>query len=81
MALAAFLHEYRVTFPVGVDLPAADRPIPRTMAAYGMQGTPTLILIDRWGRLRRQMFGAEDDMRVGADIARLLSEQERTDDA
>jgi hypothetical protein len=51
------------------------------MAAYGMQGTPTLILIDRGGRIRRQMFGAEDDMRVGADIARLLSEQERTDDA
>ena len=81
VALAAFLHEYRVTFAVGVDLPAATGPIPRTMAAYGMQGTPTLILIDRWGRLRRQTFGAEDDMRVGADIARLLSEQERTDDA
>ncbi len=74
VALAAFLHEYRVTFPVGIDAPAARGPIPQTMAAYGMQGTPTLVLIDRWGRLRKQSFGTEDD------IASLLAEQERTDD-
>ena len=80
VALAAFLHEYRLTFPVGVDRPAANGPIPQTMAAYGIQGTPTLILIDRWGRLRKQTFGTEDDMRVGADIAFLLAEQEHTDD-
>jgi hypothetical protein len=47
-----------------------------TMASYGMQGTPTLILIDRWGRLRKHSFGVEDDMRVGADIAFLLAERE-----
>jgi hypothetical protein len=80
VALAAFLQEYRLTFPVGVDRPAANGPIPQTMAAYGIQGTPTLILIDRWGRLRKQTFGTEDDMRVGADIAFLLAERERTDD-
>jgi hypothetical protein len=75
-ALAAFLHEYKVTFPVGVDRPDEAGSIPKTMAAYAMQGTPTLILIDRAGRLRKQRFGVEDDMRVGADIAFLLSEQE-----
>ena len=48
------------------------------MAAYGMQGTPTLVLIDRQGRLRKQSFGAEDDMRVGSDIAFLLAEPERS---
>lgn len=74
-ALAVFIHEYRLTFPIGVDMPAETGPIPRTMAAYAMQGTPTLILIDRAGRLRRQSFGAEDDMRVGAEIAFLLAEQ------
>lgn len=79
-ALAAFIHEYRLTFPIGIDLPAAAGPIPRTMAAYGMQGTPSLILIDRRGRLRKHAFGAEDDMRVGADIASLLAEPERSDD-
>ena len=28
-----------------------------TMQAYQMQGTPTLLLIDHAGRLRRQVFG------------------------
>lgn len=79
VALAAFIHEYRLTFPIGVDLPGNGGPIPRTMAAYGMQGTPTLILIDRQGRLRKQSFGVEDDMRVGSDIAFLLAEQEQSD--
>ncbi|MCC6194443.1 MAG: redoxin domain-containing protein, partial [Burkholderiales bacterium] len=56
-SLRAFVHEYRIGFPVGVDEPAADGPIPLTMQAYEMQGTPTLVLIDAQGRLRRQVFG------------------------
>src|SRR5690606_9882792 len=40
-ALRAFLHEYRVPFPVGVDRPG-DSAVPTTMSAYGMRGTPTL---------------------------------------
>ena len=76
VALEAFIHEYNLTFPIGVDTPGESGPIPRTMAAYGMQGTPTLVLIDHQGRLRKQSFGAEDDMRVGSDIAFLLAEPE-----
>lgn len=79
-ALAAFIHEYHLTFPVGVDLPGKTGPIPQTMAAYAMQGTPTLILIDRHGRLRKHAFGTEDDMRVGADIAFLLAETGQSND-
>lgn len=75
-ALAVFASEYRLTFPIGVDLPSETGAIPRTMAAYGMQGTPTLVLIDRAGRLRKQSFGVEDDLRVGADIGFLLAEPE-----
>lgn len=74
VSLKAFIHEFRLTFPIGVDRPGKDGPIPHTMAAYGMQGTPTLVLIDRTGRLRKHSFGVEDDMRVGADIATLLAE-------
>lgn len=74
VALQAFLHEYRIQFPVGVDTPATDGPIPRTMAAYGMRGTPTLLLIDRAGRLRHQHFGQVDDMALGAQVALLLGE-------
>ncbi len=75
-ALKAFIHEYRLTFPIGVDAPSETGSIPKTMAAYAMQGTPTLVLIDRTGRLRKQSFGVEDDIRVGADIAFLLAEQD-----
>lgn len=74
VALAAFLHEYRISFPVGVDLPAPGGGIPETMRAYAMQGTPTAILIDRAGRLRLQKFGHLDDLALGASIGALLAE-------
>lgn len=80
LALEAFLHEYRIDFPVAVDRPGEGSPIPQTMAAYGMQGTPTLVLIDRQGRIRRQTLGTEDDLRVGADIALLTAEARENPD-
>lgn len=73
-SLRAFVHEYRIAFPVGVDEPGSDGPIPRTMRAYAMQGTPTLVLIDAQGRLRRQVFGMHDDLLLGAELATLLAE-------
>jgi peroxiredoxin len=77
VSLRAFLHEYRITFPVGIDAPDAETrsPIPITMQAYGMQGTPSLVLIDRIGHLRHHAFGAEDDLSVGAAIATLVAER------
>jgi hypothetical protein len=78
-SLRAFLHEYRIRFPVGVDLPGPNGdPIPRTMKAYAMQGTPTTILIDAQGRLRRQLFGVHDDLLLGAELGSLLLEAERS---
>lgn len=77
-SLRAFLHEYRIRFPVGVDLAGADGdPMPRTMRAYAMQGTPTTVLIDARGRLRRQVFGAHDDLLLGAELGTLLAEAEQ----
>lgn len=74
-SLRAFLHEYRVQFSVGIDMPGPDGdPIPRTMRTYAMQGTPTTILIDAQGRLRRQVFGIHDDLLLGAEIGTLLVE-------
>lgn len=74
VALRAFVHEYRLTFPIAVDQPSASHPLPQTMQAYGMQGTPTLVLIDRHGRVRAQHFGIVDDLRVGVGLGRLLAE-------
>ena len=74
-ALEAFLHEYRITFPVGIDAPSDQGPLPKTMTAYQMRGTPTSILIDRSGFVRKHKFGAEQDMVLGAEIMSLLREQ------
>ncbi len=73
-ALKAFLHEYRIGFPVGIDMPDTALSIPKTMQAYGMRGTPTTLLFDRRGRLRLHQFGHLDDMRIGAVIATLVAE-------
>lgn len=74
IALRAFLHEYRIRFPVAVDMPGADGPLPRTMASYGLEGTPTLLLIDRAGRLRARHFGSVPDLALGAEIMMLARE-------
>lgn len=74
VSLEAFIHEYRLTFPIGVDQPAENGPIPLTMARYDMRGTPTAILIGRDGGIRHHGFGQEDDMALGAIIGTLLAE-------
>ena len=76
VSLAAFIHEYRLGFPIAVDRPGGDGPIPHTMAAYGMRGTPSLVLIDRAGTVRHHGFGAEDDLKIGAEIALLVAEKD-----
>ena len=74
-ALRAFVQEYRIRFPVGDDAPGPDGDaMPRTMRAYGMQGTPTIVLIDAQGRRRRQVLGVHDDLLLGAEIGTLLAE-------
>ena len=78
-ALEAFLHEYRVTHPVGVDVRVAGTPIPATMHRYGMRGTPTLMLIDCAGKLRLQEFGSMDDLRLGMILGQMLAESKDLD--
>ncbi len=74
-ALAVYLYEFRIPFPVAVDCPAESGSLPQTMQAYGMQGTPTTLLIDRQGRLRRQHFGVEPDEEVLQRVERLIDER------
>lgn len=73
VALDAFLHEYGVRFPVAVDQPSDVGPIPKTMAAYAMQGTPTLLIFDRQAKLRLNHFGHIDDLALGTILGRLLA--------
>ncbi|MEQ1538026.1 MAG: redoxin domain-containing protein [Sphingorhabdus sp.] len=74
VSLEAFLHEYRITFPVGVDAHDDPHGASITMRRYGLRGTPSLVLIDRAGRIRHSGFGMEPDMAVGARIAQLIGE-------
>jgi peroxiredoxin len=73
-ALEVFISEYKIPFPVGVDA-AGDGDVPRTMASFQMQGTPTLLIFDRAGRLRRHYFGKPDDMTLAAEIMALVIEE------
>jgi len=72
--LKAFIHEYRLKFPIALDQPSPTSPIPHTMERYKMRGTPSLVLIDRHGLVRKHSFGAVDDLRIGAEIGALTQE-------
>lgn len=75
-SLEAFLHEYRIGFPVGVDAHDDGVGVPVTMRRYGLRGTPSLVLIDRTGLVRFRGFGHEPDLALGARIAQLIAQQD-----
>jgi len=73
-ALRAFVHEYRLRFPIGIDLASPDGPIPRTMASWELQGTPSTLVLDRDGGLRLHRFGAVDELWLGALLGELQAQ-------
>ena len=50
-----------------------------TMAAYELEGTPSLVLIDKLGRVRLRHLGQIDDLRLGAILGQLISEPYEAD--
>lgn len=72
--LKSFIQEYRLKFPIALDQPNPSGPIPLTMDHYKMRGTPSLVLIDRQGLIRKHAFGPVDDLRIGAEIGALTQE-------
>lgn len=72
-ALEVFASEFKLPFPIAID-EADGTGMPKTMAAYQMQGTPTLLVFDRAGRLRRHYFGQPDDILIAAEIMALAIE-------
>lgn len=79
VSLQAFVHEYRLDFPIAIDQASPSGPIPLTMAAYELGGTPSLVLIDKQGRLRLRHLGQIDDLRLGVILGQLVSEPDATD--
>ena len=79
VSLQAFVHEYRLDFPIAIDQAGPIGPIPLTMAAYELEGTPSLVLIDKLGRVRLRHLGQIDDLRLGAILGQLISEPYEAD--
>jgi peroxiredoxin len=75
VALEAFIHEYRLTFPIDVDEQETGSPLLMTMSRYDMRGTPNSVVIDRAGAIRHHGFGQETDMSLGYIIGALLGEK------
>jgi len=74
--LEPFLKEEHIEIPVAVDALNGSE-LPKTMEAYGLQGTPSVLIFDRQGRLRRHYLGAVDDVRLGAEIMALCIEDKQ----
>ncbi|WP_029145317.1 peroxiredoxin family protein [Microbacterium luticocti] len=72
-ALAVFLSEFGIPFPVAVDRHDGQR-MPVTMRAYDLQGTPSTVLIDKAGNLRLTHLGALAELSLGAMLGELLAE-------
>ena len=75
-ALKVFMHEYKIPFPVGIDTALSGHPIPLTMQAYELRGTPSMVIIDRFGYVRLSHLGQIDDLHVGAILGQLIAEKE-----
>lgn len=75
VSLAAFVHEYRLTFPIAVDGHDEESGPSLSMKRLGLRGTPSLLLIDSLGKIRLHQFGHVGDLLVGATIQRLIDEQ------
>ena len=73
-ALQAFIHEYRLSFPIGIDQPDGEEGVPLTMQALQLRGTPSLVVLDKQGRIRLHHFGVIDDLRLGALLGQLVNE-------
>lgn len=72
-ALEEFIEEHGFPFAIAHDAPNGNG-LPKTFSAYELQGTPTVLIYDRQGRLRRHYLGAVDDVRLAAEIMALTME-------
>lgn len=73
-ALKVFLSEFDIRFPVGIDRHEDGSAMPVTMRRYGLQGTPSTLVIDKAGRLRFSHLGAIDDLALGILLGQLHAE-------
>lgn len=76
VSLQAFIHEFKINYPVGVDEAGDPGPMPITMETYRLRGTPSTVLINRKGEMAASSFGHLDEMTLGATLQSLISESQ-----
>lgn len=72
-ALEAFIHEYHLSFPIGVAAYAGDNPMPKTMTDWHMRGTPSTFVFSESGEQCLHQFGHVDDLPLGMVVGQLLA--------
>lgn len=65
-----FVETLHVPYPIAITAPMSQ-------LAYGMDGLPTTILVDRQGRVAQTYVGALDETRFRKDVQVLLKESGR----
>ena len=72
-ALEAFIHEYRLSFAVGVAAYAGNSLMPKTMEEWHMRGTPSTFVFSANGDLSLHQFGHIDDLLLGVFVGQLIA--------
>lgn len=74
-SLLAYIHEFRLNFAIGIDQPNEKSHIPKTMEKYGLQGTPSFIIIDPEGYIKAHLFGVPDELSLGLFLGKWLGRE------
>jgi len=74
--LEKFVAEQGLVFPVALDRVTASSELTATAAAYELKGTPSILIFDRQGRLRRAYQGEATDIRLSAEIMGFVIEHQ-----
>jgi peroxiredoxin len=72
--IEAFAAEHNLRFPIAVDKVAKGSDMSASMEAYELRGTPSVLVFDRQGRVRRHYLGEAGDIRLAAEITAMLVE-------
>lgn len=75
IALKVFISEWGLPFPVAIDSKKEGEWMPETMKTYQLQGTPSLVIIDRKGIIRLNFFGHADEQKIEELIKSLIKEK------
>ena len=72
-ALKAFIHEYRLSFPIGIAAYEESSLMPKTMQDWQMRGTPSTFVFSTDGNLCLHQSGHIDDLPLGVFVGQLLA--------